>query len=885
MGGAQLAGAHLSAAMKERSADARCLRGAHTSAHALGRGSKAGRGRRGVARPLAKVLAPPARALAAKSRWAARAQRTGVVEDQADDLLRELNGDGLEEAALAQRGAGEMGASEDTEEACAVCDRVVGASSDEPNFTMCCANCHQQFHATCYYSAEALADGRVRGWQSAGCWICGVCVQGEVISSSMEAQASGDQAMEGDSESGRGMLEGCELAAGEPRRKARGDGFLTAHGLWRGGGVVSAALDFTAIFKGMPTVYPSLCKCARCGGLTRTRRCGSCGWDTLVVVRCPLELRDLLTGNHSWAAEPRFCARCASWLPWKRWSAEAEVWAGRLIHVLHRCADLEILLGRFHGGPEDPEAAKEWAAMRREVLEYVVGFIGACMSWHRRRPACESARSRGGQRVLVSFSPMTAKLATTPGGAWGGMVRRGLENVGGSCGVAVVVQLLRACASARAAIDTACTHTLGSGIWGPLAQLFAAMDAGISVGQSFTALIQSWRAERILTEFGGGVDPAQVLFRLLQHPGDVGRVLQQLVGFRTNTQSVCAVCRVREEDERTEHSFVALPGYRSLQRQIDKPDLGSRTCSCGGVRQGCSFSWTSLGDVFIVQGDCRFDAVPTTLVVRVGQQTVELTLVALFEDDGGHHRLHLRGSVASDGEAEWSVFDDGMVTSTECTSRGVGGVFMKGAANRRSSLWAYARLTPGRTHARNVGLAHPCDSGCDAAECANQVEWDKVKADICPWLPGQWGLFAKENLRAGTWVARFEVGPTQAPSNRAQPGRALALQVRQSGGAGWTPTSAIVPLGAGVAMAANSTCCPRHQNAEIVQDAEDRVWIRLVADVVASGEILVNYGAGFFVQGSCVCCVCSGRCSRQTDSHATGDHTRRNQGAGGESTW
>ena len=593
------------------------------------------------------------------------------------------------------------------------------------------------------------------------------------------------------------------------------------------------------------------------------------------MVKSPLELRDLINGRHSWAAEPRFCVACAAWWPWKCWSPEAGVWAGRLISALQRCSDLESLLGRAQVRPDDQEAAKEWAARRAGILEGVLEFVRACMTLHRRRLGCESAelrrRRRGGGGSALRAGP----LAATARGVGGSVVPRGLENVGGSCGVAVVVQLLRACTSAREVIDQAHSDSSGSSIWGPLSQLFADMDAGDSVGHSLTALIQSWCEEGVLTEFDGGVDPAQVLFRLLQQPGKVGRGLRRLVDFRTSTWSVCADCQVWKEDVRTEHSLVACQGYRSLQRQIDNPHLGSRTCACGGVRQGQSHSWTGVGEVFIVQGACRLDAVSTTLGVRVGVQTVELALVAVFEDSGPHHLLHLRGSAAADGEVEWLTLDDGLVTSLVRTSRADEGVFMRGAAHRRSTLWVYARLVQERAHAMNVGLVHPCLSDCGVTDCSNRAERGNVKVDTCSWLPGQRGLFAKVNLRAGAWVARFDVGLTATTSSEAQSGGTFFMQVRLSRGRGSGTMRAVVPLGLGAAMAANSTCCRKHQNAEIVQDTDDHVWIRLVADVTSDEEILVSYGADFFANAECACCLCSGRCRYQADIHATGACTGR----------
>ena len=82
------------------------------------------------------------------------------------------------------------------------------------------------------------------------------------------------------------------------------------------------------------------------------------------------------------------------------------------------------------------------------------------------------------------------------------------------------------------------------------------------------------------------------------------------------------------------------------------------------------------------------------------------------------------------------------------------------------------------------------------------------------------------------------------------------MQVRRLSDEGLGVVRVMQRLGGGVAMLANATCCPLHRNAEIAQDANDVVWTRLVADVRAGDEILVDYGRGFFASELCACCSC-----------------------------
>ena len=207
----------------------------------------------------------------------------------------------------------------------------------------------------------------------------------------------------------------------------------------------------------------------------------------------------------------------------------------------------------------------------------------------------------------------------------------GLTNVGGSCGVAVVVQLLYANVDVRNALAAASSDLLGGNVWRPLCNLFAAMDRRVGVEPCLEDLIRTWEAEGILAGFEGGVDPADVLLRLLQWPNAISLELQQLATFMHRRESSCSACGAKDTVETPQISYVAC-GTRSLQSQVDRLSWGARACSCGGTSQDQSVSWSSLGAILLVQGDSPFNAIPGRLRLQVAGEKVDVTLVEVFED-------------------------------------------------------------------------------------------------------------------------------------------------------------------------------------------------------------------------------------------------------------
>lgn len=175
-------------------------------------------------------------------------------------------------------------------------------------------------------------------------------------------------------------------------------------------------------------------------------------------------------------------------------------------------------------------------------------------------------------------------------------------------------------------------------------------------------------------------------------------------------------------------------------------------------------------------------------------------------------------------------------------------------------------------HSINIGLEHPCGPDCGAwnrntkSGCDNQVTCGLVCEGECKWLPkGEKGLFANADLKKGAWVALFETCPLPAGTKRLSEGT-FHMQVRRTSGEGLGLLRATSRLGKGVAMLANASCCPRHQNAVIAQDAKDDCWIKLIADVKKGDEILLHYGGQYFGPArQCMCCLCEGRCKGPSD--------------------
>ena len=443
----------------------------------------------------------------------------------------------------------------------------------------------------------------------------------------------------------------------------------------------------------------------------------------------------------------------------------------------------------------------------------------------------------------------------------------GLTNVGGSCGVAVVVQLLYANVDVRKALAAASPELLGGNVWRHLGDLFVAMERRVGVEPCLEALIREWEAEGILVGFEGGIDPADVLLRLLQWPNAVSLELKQLATFTLRCESSCWACGAKDTVETPQISYIACEP-RPLQSQVDRLPWGARTCSCGGTSQDQSVTWSSLGAILLVQGDSPFNTIPGRLRLRVAREQVDVILVAVFEDYGAHHRLHLR-SRSANGGGQWWLFDDAVVSPTARVVPEGEGMFRPDESRKRSSFWAYARQVVESTHAYNVGLQQPCGDDCGEPSCSNQNSCGRVHEGVCSWLRDQKGLFASADLRRGSWVARFDMSQSPAAGGGRGPG-GFKMQVSRFTGKGLGAERVAQHLTGGVAMLANATCCQVHRNAVIAQDADDNVWIRVTADVRVGEEILVDYGARFFTSEVCVCCACSGRCSSQLTEYAKG---------------
>jgi len=278
------------------------------------------------ARQLDASLSNAHRKEARRRRQEAIALRTQLSEQAEDEWLRGADWSDLEGGG-GQDELAEEGVLLNSLGACSVCEQAIAGTEGGGDLRLDCAICGLAFHAACYCAPGVLSEHPVSRWQAEGVWICGICVEGDEPSSFMVVHASGGLEQGGEPQPVQTDVGSREMGG---RRRTRGEGLLTGHSFWRGGGVVSAALNLSVVFKGAQLLFPSARKCASCWKLTKMSRC-SCGWDTVTVLRQHLELRDLLTGRHSWAVMPKFCPKCTAWMPWKCWSAGAAAAAGGLL--------------------------------------------------------------------------------------------------------------------------------------------------------------------------------------------------------------------------------------------------------------------------------------------------------------------------------------------------------------------------------------------------------------------------------------------------------------------------------------------------------------------------------------------------------------------------
>ena len=528
---------------------------------------------------------------------------------------------------------------------------------------------------------------------------------------------------------------------------------------------------------------------------------------------------------------------------------------------------LDVFQEAITGSPSSAEA-------RHLVVEGVVRFVLACtVAFCRPRAAlAQAGHDQGcgrGQPGQGEATPGGGTAGGWAGASNGSQIPVGLRNVGGSCGVATLVQLLRANTDVRLALAASRNTLPGDRVWNSLSALWMAMDSQADTGMCLTELIRAWRAEGILQDRDAGVDPAEVLLRLIGRPGGISEELRRLVSFTHSRRSSCPNCGREDTVATPQSSFVASTD-RSLQSQVHRLTRGTRSCICGGTSHDGQVAWSSLGAVLLVQGNSPFSRIPVKLRMRVASHGVDLALVAVFEHHQAHHRLYLR-SQRVESHGGWWLFDDDDVRPMGRTALAGEDMFRQSETSERSTFWVYARQAIGNLHAYNIGLHQPCGLDCGEGTCYNQEACGRVHEGECSWLQDQKGLFASADLRRGSWVARFDtLGSPEASSRRRAEGTFL-MQVRRLSAEGLGVVRVTQRLGGGLAMLANATCCSLHRNAEIAQDANDAVWIRLVADVRAGDEILVDYGRGFFASELCACCSCAGRCtSSSSGEYASG---------------
>jgi hypothetical protein len=300
--------------------------------------------------------------------------------------------------------------------------------------------------------------------------------------------------------------------------------------------------------------------------------------------------------------------------------------------------------------------------------------------------------------------------------------------------VATLVQLLRANTDVRLALAASRNTVPGDRVWNSLSALLMAMDSQADTGRCLTELIRAWRAEGILQDRAAGVDPAEVLLRLIGRPGAMSEELRRLVSFTHRRRSSCPNCGREDTVATPQSSFVASTD-RSLQSQVHRLTRGTRSCTCGGTSHDGQVAWSSLGAVLLVQGNSPFSRIPVKLRMRVASHGVDLALVAVFEHHQAHHRLYLR-SQRVESHGGWWLFDDDDVRPMGRTALAGEDMFRQSETSERSTFWVYARQAIGNLHAYNIGLHQPCGMDCGEGMLVDRWVWTVAP----PPLPPSMGL-------------------------------------------------------------------------------------------------------------------------------------------------
>ena len=169
-------------------------------------------------------------------------------------------------------------------------------------------------------------------------------------------------------------------------------------------------------------------------------------------------------------------------------------------------------------------------------------------------------------------------------------------------------------------------------------------------------------------------------------------------------------------------------------------------------------------------------------------------------------------------------------------------------------------------HAENVAMGILCHEGC-VRDCENQLQQDAVEISSSIIVPGEKGLFAKTNIKKGTFIATF--GPLErclGSSRCSELPCSYEFPIRPTGGGGITRYK---PSQKGSekykAHFVNHQCDIVNCNAKYVQtetmDGDPLMVVQASKDIEKGTEIFVCYGTigwgkNDYVLDSCLCFSC-----------------------------
>ena len=162
-------------------------------------------------------------------------------------------------------------------------------------------------------------------------------------------------------------------------------------------------------------------------------------------------------------------------------------------------------------------------------------------------------------------------------------------------------------------------------------------------------------------------------------------------------------------------------------------------------------------------------------------------------------------------------------------------------------------------HEENIVMEVPC-TDCNFEDCQNKLMPQVAAARASSFIPSQDGLFAVQDVEAGTLVASF--GPVKRVNREDRPKLGYKIPIRETG---TRRVEWVTPCNGGSseykAHFINHTCSSRHVNVEFTHPGElgkdARVWARATRDLLAGEEMFADYGEGFTFEDSvCLCHQC-----------------------------